>query len=96
MGERVSNEPFRRAFLASGFSAYEVAREAGWMRRKTERRAGHGRYVGQVRETPDATKVKRSLGLTQRDGKYIDTISEEDAFKLLPIFPSLDPVDVDL
>jgi hypothetical protein len=91
--DRVSNAPFRAAFLSSGLTAYEAAREAGWMRRQTENRSDRKH---RVREIPDASKLRRVLGLAKQDGKLRDTIAEPDALKLLTVFPSLDPVDVDL
>lgn len=91
---RVSNEPFREAFLLAGdtITAHEVAAHMGWTRKHTSR--------GKTRRRPDGTTAMRRLGLRgSRDGKtgnlsFVTTLTEDEALRLLPLFPSLDPVDV--
>lgn len=89
---RVPNDPFREAFLRSPMTPGEIAGAVGWMRIKTVK--------GKRLLVADDSEVLRKLGLrhkTSNGRRQIQkTLSEEDAMKLLPLFPSLDPVDVGL
>lgn len=92
---RVPNEPFREAFLRAGeyMTASDVARHMGWMRTSLSR--------GKRIQVPDGTKAEKKLGLRSTKGGRGDvtttkTIREDEAMKLLELFPSLDPVDVDV
>jgi hypothetical protein len=91
---RVSNAPFREAFLASPMEANELARHMGWGRKKRNR-------SGSISQVGDGSEVLKKLGIratTSGDGHktYTKTISESNALKMLEFFPGLDPVDVDL
>lgn len=98
---RVPAEPFADAFLCSGMSFTDLARAMGWFRNQTENRPDR---THKVHRRADGTKAARVLGLRTYTGgnsgaqkQYKNsTVSEEIAWKLLKIFPSLDPVDVGL
>lgn len=93
---RVSNQPFREAFNRAGdtITLRDVAEHMGWFRNKTTR--------GKTFRVPDSSSAEKRLGLRgATDGKtgkvhVTTTIDEDVALKLLPLFPSLDPVDVDV
>lgn len=80
-------EPFQRAFLESGLSAYELARRMGLWRS----------YTNSVR--PDSTRALRLLGLRPHPGKGGTRTNQRvrisTALHLAEVL-NLDPVDVGL
>ncbi|MGH2940337.1 MAG: hypothetical protein ACRDPE_19700 [Solirubrobacterales bacterium] len=85
----VSNTKLRKAFLASGVPAYEVAERAGVLR-KVSRRRGTPRLAG------DGTTLERELGIKRTsEGNKKRKLPETRALRYAAAL-HLYPVDVGL
>lgn len=87
MSIRIDNDLLRERFQASGMTAYEVAREIGWI---NNRRTG--------RSNADSSRVKRYLGIIKHNSghgycSYRRSIKLEAALKIAGAI-GVDPRDI--
>lgn len=83
--QRIPLGPFQEAFHRQGLTAYELAARMGWYCTKASR-PSYGAH-------PDSSRVRRTLGLSVREGLHQKGITEGVA-KQLARGLNLDPVDL--
>lgn len=86
----VSNEPLRRAYLASGIPPSRIAKDMGWTARKKGR---HGN--GRVYRAGDTSRARKALGISPDKGHFNKRMRKDVAARMAELL-HLDPVDIGL